>query len=71
MSTEFTNGGSSNTGASNATGDTGHERKPTTLTLDQAAMKSWLSGEVVLTLPRWALVAAGVLTFVLLMLALD
>lgn len=56
--------------ASNATHDTEHAHKHNTLKLDQAALKRWLTTEVKLTVPRWAIVAAGLVTFMLL-IALD
>lgn len=56
---------------SNQSADSGHQRKQERLTLDQAAMKRWLTTEVDLRLPRWAIVSAGFVTFLLLLLALD
>jgi hypothetical protein len=56
---------------SNGNGDTGHERKQGTVTFDQAALKRWLTTEVDLRLPRWAIVAAGFVAFLLLLFALD
>lgn len=57
--------------SSNEPRDTRREHKPNTLTLDQTALKRWLTTEVDLTLPRWAIVAAGLVTFLLLLIALD
>ena len=34
-------------------------------------LSAWLRGDVTLTLPRWALVAAGLSVLVLLLVALD
>ena len=53
------------------TRDTGHEHKQNTLPLDQAALKKWLTTEVNLAVPRWTIVAAGFVTFMLLLIALD
>ena len=55
----------------NATRDTEHGHRQNTLTLDQAALKRWLTTEVNVTVPRWAIVAAGFVTFMLLLIALD
>lgn len=60
-----------NTDTSNGARDTGKERKQIALTVDQDRLKQWLTTEVDLTVPRWALVAAGVVTFFLLAIALD
>jgi hypothetical protein len=56
---------------SNGGGDHGYERKQGAVKLDQAALKRWLTTEVELTVPRWAIVAAGFVTFLLFAIALD
>ena len=39
--------------------------------LDGAAMKRWLTDDVTVTLPGWALAAGGLLCLVILLVALD
>jgi hypothetical protein len=60
-----------NLGVPNETRESGHEGKPNRARVDQAELKRWLTTEVDLTVPRWTFVAAGVVAFVLLLLALD
>jgi hypothetical protein len=60
-----------NLDTSNGNGDTGHESNQGTLTFDQAALKRWLTTDVDLRLPRWAIVAPGFVAFLLLLFALD
>lgn len=51
--------------------DTENEHKQETLKLDQAVLKGWLTTEVKLTVPRWAILAASLAIFMLLLIALD
>lgn len=55
----------------NGSGDIGHELKQDMSTLEQAALKRWLTIEVDLRVPRWAIVAASCMPGMLLLLALE
>jgi hypothetical protein len=55
----------------NGSGYTGYEHRQDTLTLEQAALKRWLTTEVDLRVPRWAIVAASCMPGMLLLIALD
>lgn len=55
----------------NETRGAAREHKQNTFTLDQAAMRQWLTTKVTVTMRRWMIVAAGFVTFMLLLIALD
>lgn len=56
---------------SNRSADTGQEQAAKPPRLDQASLRDWLTTEVVVALPRWGLLAAGLLVLGLLLIALD
>jgi hypothetical protein len=60
-----------NTDSPNETHNAEAERPVSSLTLDQESVKRWLGAQVTLTLPRRALVAGGLMVFILLLAALD
>jgi hypothetical protein len=60
-----------NTKLSNEPDDTGGDQSAKAQRLDLDSLRHWLSKEVIVALPRWALVSAGLFVLVLLLIALD
>jgi hypothetical protein len=60
-----------NTELSNGPAEAGREQRQKPQRLDQASIREWLTTEVVVALPRWGLVSAGILIVGLLLIALD
>lgn len=60
-----------NTELSNRSADTGHEQATKPLRLDPSSLRDWLTTEVVVALPRWGLLATGLVVVGLLLIALD